>query len=593
LGSKLKSFSLFFRLGLDTSYNQAEHIVISQQRLLILLLAFLVSIMGAMDNTTVIISPGDSNHGDPGLLCRPSSWIDIAIFFLGNYFAHAATIITLPGESTISVAIASLAALLFPITGMVRGVRAIRRFSILGKNDLEVAARAGALCTIVRSSSPDHGDGKRSDFQIMSSGSLIFEELSHSVTIHGRYPLEQDIFLRVVPQNSKFKNISRVSLWNRLLIQFKIKKAEPDAKSTTISCDYNFLKILIALAQTIFAATTLYRTRGDQINQYGYAAFGLTVTPYIFMSVINLMGNLVTPSYSTLYIVRSNDMESVTPEGTLDGIVGEITEPQEDPTHSNAAKWSSIEFLLITLTCVATPIAIVGGLSSFRPGSSTTPQRVWTMVWLAFGVCLSIVDAVANTAMDVRRDYLKARRRLWDSLVDKLETVSHHCDGTASHHLAGPNYVQYVTHKAERLLKVTNWHKEQSKSRIRPKIFADWEYQRALHDAIDDFTKPVPSRLINNDIGQWKQGNHWMKMQQDIEDALKNIQGQLEDITAQHSMLATQHRNLARLQYAQPNNTVLGWLVIVLYVICSIPAIGGFVVVGQMLRDYGVCIRIT
>lgn len=30
-----------------------------------------------------------------------------------------------------------------------------------------------------------------------------------------------------------------------------------------------------------------------------------------------------------------------------------------------------------------------------------------------------------------------------------------------------------------------------------------------------------------------------------------------------------------------------------LLVLCGAPAIGGFVVVGQMIMDYGVCIRIT
>jgi hypothetical protein len=45
---------------------------------------------------------------------------------------------------------AALMALLFPMTGIVRGMRAIRRFPIGGRNDLEIAARAGALCRVMR-----------------------------------------------------------------------------------------------------------------------------------------------------------------------------------------------------------------------------------------------------------------------------------------------------------------------------------------------------------------------------------------------------------------------------------------------------------
>ena len=34
---------------------------------------------------------------------------------------------------------------------------------------------------------------------------------------------------------------------------------------------------IVAIAQMIFSSITIYRTRGDQIEKYGYAAYGLTV----------------------------------------------------------------------------------------------------------------------------------------------------------------------------------------------------------------------------------------------------------------------------------------------------------------------------
>jgi hypothetical protein len=54
-------------------------------------------------------------------------WFDVAVFFLANYFAHAATIKALPGESTIDLAFAVFLAIAFPFPGVARGLGAIAR----------------------------------------------------------------------------------------------------------------------------------------------------------------------------------------------------------------------------------------------------------------------------------------------------------------------------------------------------------------------------------------------------------------------------------------------------------------------------------
>ena len=48
--------------------------------------------------------------------------------------------------------------------------------------------------------------------------------------------------------------------------------------SIEIASSSSVIKSVITVAQTIYAAMTLYRTRGHQIELYGYAAFGLTVS---------------------------------------------------------------------------------------------------------------------------------------------------------------------------------------------------------------------------------------------------------------------------------------------------------------------------
>ena len=58
----------------------------------------------------------------------------------------------------------------------------------------------------------------------------------------------------------------------------------------------------------LYAAFTLYETRGDQIKRYGYPAFGLTVGPYLVMSLVNLINSILTPNYVAVYLVKTEVM---------------------------------------------------------------------------------------------------------------------------------------------------------------------------------------------------------------------------------------------------------------------------------------------
>lgn len=90
------------------------------------------------------------------------------------------------------------------------------------------------------------------------------------------------------------KNAHRVQEWSLI--------------KCTIASNYNLVKTLVAFVQTLYAASTLYRARGNQIDTFGYAAFGLTVTPYIMMSIMNLCASLLCPEYTSMLLVESVDM---------------------------------------------------------------------------------------------------------------------------------------------------------------------------------------------------------------------------------------------------------------------------------------------
>ena len=114
-------------------------------------LFYMISGVTAQFNSSdVILPPGTSNHGNPHLICFPAKWSDVAVFFIGNYVAHAATTVTSPGLPPLRTFVKISGALLFPISGISSGLYVIFSLPIFGSTDLKKAARAGALCCVAR-----------------------------------------------------------------------------------------------------------------------------------------------------------------------------------------------------------------------------------------------------------------------------------------------------------------------------------------------------------------------------------------------------------------------------------------------------------
>jgi hypothetical protein len=97
-----------------------------------------------------VISCTKKGNSNTTVCCRPSKWADILTFYSINYFAHAATTRTRPGQSTFSTLCIIALALLFPMSGALRGVEAIRSMAAFADTDLQKAAQAGALCMVVK-----------------------------------------------------------------------------------------------------------------------------------------------------------------------------------------------------------------------------------------------------------------------------------------------------------------------------------------------------------------------------------------------------------------------------------------------------------
>jgi len=300
-----------------------------------------------LQDITLPLPIGTSNHGTPGLLCTPTRWSDVIFFYLFNYVAHAATVLTRPGERSDDFTASVIGSLMFPALGLYRGIEAIFCGAVFVRNDdLKKAARSGALCMVVRGKDWFPVDGDEVRDAIFREGQDVQEEtgLQKSTTreieasdlrhvlistysppwikskfgspvyvnrqvIHGTYELPKGYRFAVVPSDTQF--LAPIS--PSLVLE--------------VSATHNFMKALVALVQSCYAIATLYRSRGDQIEQFGYAAFGLTVAPYAVMSCINLIGNICRPDYASLYMVENGIMrEARRRGGVFEGSVGTVSE---------------------------------------------------------------------------------------------------------------------------------------------------------------------------------------------------------------------------------------------------------------------------
>lgn len=80
--------------------------------------------------------------------------------------------------------------------------------------------------------------------------------------------------------------------------------SETGFTSFTLSCDYSIPKAIVAIIQVVYGTTELYQSSLRQLPKFGYAAYSLTVIPYLLMSLVNLVAAACAPQYPTMFLVR-------------------------------------------------------------------------------------------------------------------------------------------------------------------------------------------------------------------------------------------------------------------------------------------------
>jgi hypothetical protein len=250
-----------------------------------------------------------------------------------------------------------------------------------------------------------------------------------------------------------------------------------------IATSYNFLKSCISIGQLLFAISTLWLARGDQVQVFGYAAFGLTVAPYAWMSLVNLLGNAMCPGYPARYVVESWSLKMLREEvGRQDcatefmikGTVGEITPESEREVCSLYCKMIEklfeetclkkyLDYKLERITKLAgplvvdgkavrgvriitlpglpgrsatllqrlshfigitAPIIIIGVISRFSNGDSALYQRVWVMMWVVFGSLLGpAFSSTVESSVESRNPIVSEHRPELRPLRSRLPEI--------------------------------------------------------------------------------------------------------------------------------------------------------------------------
>ncbi|KAI4180259.1 MAG: hypothetical protein L6R41_007346 [Letrouitia leprolyta] len=351
--------------------------------------------------------------------CQPARWYDIIWFIFTNFILHALSVRSLPGERSFTSTVFKFCCFLVPYTGVRRGLCLILRASNFTSNDLQSAARANALCMVIRSPEWRPKDGQivegctiekhveskgkkgcaskkkwlrwlwpmqwptsankhaRRSFADTSSldredtsDALALQSLESSevtlmisdlyqppvphkridkltrvliesyrfrsqrpttnmvdlanVKIHGICQLAPGYALSYVPEDMKI--YSRVK--HRRSLSVSRLLGMDHTPDITLASTHDVPRILFSLLQTVSGGYALFKARGSQIEHYGFAAFGLTVVPYMMVSIVNLIGSLLTSEYEAIYMVHSPVMDEMLSRGGLcDGIVGTTERP--------------------------------------------------------------------------------------------------------------------------------------------------------------------------------------------------------------------------------------------------------------------------
>ncbi|KAG0644213.1 hypothetical protein HOY80DRAFT_1013714 [Tuber brumale] len=254
----------------------------------------------------------------------PAPWTQILSFFLTNYIARIATFKKTSGYKGSRDHIRTAISLFVPFYGISQAAETIARGArFLGRDELGGALHAGALCVVQRLETWRPWDGdtvcgciiepppskkrrrrrrrERRKKDLADTGEAIIQIQLPTMkqiddptkwNIQGQYRLPEGYCLSFLPAGTSIGPIN----------------PRTNRKDIVIASSYGTAKSFTGVLQIIISIFTLYSSSSDQVNLYGYAAFGFSVIPYTIMSFLNAIANSIEADYDTLFMVESEVM---------------------------------------------------------------------------------------------------------------------------------------------------------------------------------------------------------------------------------------------------------------------------------------------
>ena len=367
----------------------------------------------------------------------------------------------------------------------------------------------------------------------------------------------------------------------------------PAPSTPKLSSSLNLVKGMVALLQLLYTVFTLIHANDGQVKQYGFVAPGLTVLPYAIMSGLNLIAGLVAPNYPTLYLVRSKVMEEAERRTGLpfNYVVGKVVD-ESDTNNDVMEGWSEIvgsfedddKLLYITSSAEKDKkIEISDGSSQdiYVPACPRFQRTddTWTSPLRQFNKTpqdeLEFPRYVARFQQDLTPPSLFSRFLLWlplilPSLLSALLTLAR-----PLLRLVTPLFTSLLTSTSSLFRPVTSRLTPRLTSQVRPRP------PRLLEPALNKYELFLVAFIIGTEVL--------------IALALSNFSRQ-QSTVAQRAWIVTWliagyffgAMIYDELSVTQSRSRKMICLFIVSY---SAPAIGGLVVVSQMLKAYGICHR--
>ncbi|KAG9558563.1 hypothetical protein KCU77_g4044, partial [Aureobasidium melanogenum] len=275
-----------------------------------------------LTNITILVPNGTTQHSNEKILCLPITskyWPSISavvVFFAANFLAHAVTVKSSPGDATCVQACNAFLALMFPMSGLLRALNAILRFSRAAQTGLDKAyLRVGVVHRL-----QEEDDTRPIDADLITYLPVYAREKSSSwiyfdsvwaqsyvdlglKRIHGTFELPEGYAFAVVPRDA-------------ILVP---KANARDGRNSTndISASISIPKAVASMVQIVSAFVALQSHRSDLISRWGYASYHLAVIPYLIMTLVNLIGNICIADYPCLYMVRTDIMNEAEKVGGI------------------------------------------------------------------------------------------------------------------------------------------------------------------------------------------------------------------------------------------------------------------------------------